>query len=75
VAQHTRVEDLRDIAEARNLVRAGTTGVELAIAGPERLFEGEETLALQESAFDLAVIDGGIDGVAYILLVFSTSSK
>jgi hypothetical protein len=39
----------------------------LAALGPEGFFDGEEALALDEGAFDLAVVDGGVDGVADIL--------
>jgi hypothetical protein len=35
---------------------------------PEGFFDGEEALALDECAFDLAVVDGGVDGVADVLL-------
>lgn len=29
---------------------------------PEGFFDGEESLSLYEGAFDLAVVDGGVDG-------------
>jgi hypothetical protein len=67
VAQHARVEDLRDVAEAGDFVGSRAAGEELAALGPEGFFDGEEALALDEGAFDLAVVDGGVDGVADIL--------
>lgn len=71
VAEQARVEDLRNIAEARDLVCAGPAGEELAGASPERFFDGEEALALDEGAFDLAVIDCGVDRVADVLGMMS----
>jgi hypothetical protein len=68
VAQQRRVEDLRDVAEAGDLVSARPAREELAVARPEGFFEGEEALALDEGAFDLAVVDGGVDGVADVLV-------
>jgi hypothetical protein len=61
VSQHRHVEDLRDIAETRDLVGSRTAGRELAICVPERFFDGEEALALDEGAFDLAVVYCGVD--------------
>lgn len=76
VVEKAGVEYLRYVAEARNLVGAGAAGEELACACPEGLFDGEETLALDEGAFDLAVVDSRVDGVADVLetqLVFDTA--
>ena len=61
VSQHTRVEDLRDVAEAGDLVGAWAAGEELACACPEGLFDCEEALALDEGAFDLAVVYCRVD--------------
>lgn len=58
---------MRYVSEARDFVGSWSAGEELAVAGPEGFFEGEETLALDEGAFDLAVVDGGVDGVADVL--------
>lgn len=68
VAEHGGVEDLGDVGEAGDLVGAGPLGEELAVARPEGFFEGEEALALDEGAFDLAVVDGGVDGVSGVLV-------
>lgn len=71
IAQHGGVEDLGDIGEAWYFVGSGAAGYEGArVGGPEGFFEGEEAEALEEGAFDLAVVDGGVDGVAYVLLSF-----
>ena len=67
VAQHGGVEDLRDVAEAGDFVGARTLGEELAVSLPEGFFECEEALALDEGAFDLAVVYGGVYGVACVL--------
>ena len=67
VPQQRGVEDLRDVAEPRDLVGSGSAGEELAVARPEGFFESEEALALDEGAFDLPVVDGGVDGVADVL--------
>ena len=68
VLEHADVELLRDVAEAGDFIRAGAAGEELAAgAVPEAFFGGEEADALDEGAFDLAVVDGGVDGAADIL--------
>lgn len=58
---------LGDIAEAWYFVGSRATGVQLARLGPESFFKGEEAETLDEGAFDLAVVYGGIDGLAYVL--------
>jgi hypothetical protein len=70
VAQQRDVEDLGYVCEARDLVGTGPLCVELAGGRPEGFFDREEALALDESAFYLAVVDGGVDGVAYVLLQY-----
>jgi hypothetical protein len=67
ISKHRGVEDLGDVAKAGDLVGSGTFGEELAVAGPESFFKGEETLALYVRAFYLAVVYGGVYGVASIL--------
>jgi hypothetical protein len=67
VAKHCSVEDLRDVAKPGDFVGSGTFGEKLAVAGPEGFFEGEEALALDVGAFYLAVVYGGVYGVACIL--------
>jgi len=67
MAEHTGVEDLRNIAESGDLVCSGTPSEELAVSSPECLFDREETLALDECAFDLSVVYRWVDGVADIL--------
>jgi hypothetical protein len=67
VAQHACVEGLWDVAEAGDLVGAGPAGEELTRLGPEGFFEGEEAEALDEGAFDLAVVDGRVDRIADVL--------
>ena len=67
VAKHTGVEDLRNVAEAGDLVCSGTPSEELAVPSPECLFDGEETLALDECAFNLSVVYRWVDGVSDIL--------
>lgn len=69
VAQHTCVEDLWDVAEAGDLVGAWAAGEELACTCPEGLFDCEKALALDKGAFDLAIVYGGVYGVAHILRV------
>jgi hypothetical protein len=68
VLQHRRVEDLWYAAKARDLVGAWATRGELATARPEGFFGREEADALDEGAFDLAVVDGGVDGITNILI-------
>jgi hypothetical protein len=67
ISKHRGVEDLGNVAKAGDFVGSGTFGEELAVAGPEGFFEGEETLALYVRAFYLAVVYGGVYGVACIL--------
>jgi len=67
MTKHTGIEYLRNIAEAGDLVCSGTPSEELAVSSPECLFDREETLALDECAFDLSVVYRWIDGVADIL--------
>lgn len=62
--QEINVELLWDIREARDLVGAGPAREELPGLGPEGFFHGEEAQTLDEGAFDLAVVDGGVDGAA-----------
>lgn len=62
------VELLRDVGEARDLVRAGPARGELPGARPEGFLDGEEALALHERAFDLPVVDGRVDGAADVHL-------
>lgn len=62
IAQHARVEDLRDIAETGDFVGSGAAGEEVAGAGvPEGFFGCEEAETLEEGAFDLAIVYGGVD--------------
>ena len=62
ITQHASVENLRDIREAWYFVGSGPAGEEGAGAGcPEGFFDGEEAEALEEGAFDLAVVYGGVD--------------
>jgi len=67
VAKHTGVEDLGDVAEAGDLVCTRPSSEELAVSSPECLFDGEETLALDECAFNLSVVYRWVDGVSDIL--------
>jgi hypothetical protein len=67
VSQHGGVEDLRDVAEAGDFVGPWPFCEELAVGVPERFFEREEALALDEGAFDLAVVYGWVYGVACVL--------
>ena len=63
--EQAHVEDLGDVAEAGDLVGSRPAREELARgAVPEAFFRGEEALALDEGAFDLAVVDGRVDGAA-----------
>jgi hypothetical protein len=61
------VKYLWDIAETRDLVCARTPSEELASACPEGLFDGEETLTLDERSFNLSVIYRWVDRVADVL--------
>lgn len=67
VAQHTSVEDLWDVTKTWYFVGSGPTGEELSGSGPESFFHGEETLTLNEGAFNLAVVDGRVDRIADVL--------
>lgn len=67
VAKHTGIEDLWDIAEARDLVCTRTPSEELAVSSPECLFHGEETLALDECAFNLSIVYRWVDRFADVL--------
>jgi hypothetical protein len=58
---------LRNVAEAGDLVGPRAAREELSVASPECFFDGEETLALDECAFYLAVIDGWVDRVTNVL--------
>jgi hypothetical protein len=67
VAKHAGVKYLWDIAETRDLVCARTPSEELASACPEGLFDGEETLTLDERSFNLSIIYRWVDRVADVL--------
>lgn len=68
ILQHADVELTRNVAESRDLVRSWAGCRQTAGLGiPQGFFEGEETLALDECSFDLAVIETGVDGVSNIL--------
>lgn len=73
VSEQRGVEDLWDVGEAGDFVGSRAAGKELAVARPEGFFKSEEALALDEGAFDLAVVDGGVDGVADVLFSVSMS--
>ena len=62
--EQTDVEYLPDIRKSSDLVGSGPTGEELAILLLQCFLYREEALALDEGAFDLAVVDGGIDRAA-----------
>lgn len=58
-----------DVPEAGDLVCAWAAGEELTgVPLPEGFFDGEEALSLDESAFDLAVVDGRVDGASDVHL-------
>ena len=62
VFEQSDVHLLRDVAEAGDLVGPRPAGEELARgAVPQGLFGGEEALALDVGALDLAVVDGRVD--------------
>lgn len=67
ISQHGGVEDLRDVAEAGDFVGSWALCEQLAVGVPEGFFEREEALALDEGAFDLAVVYSGVYGVACVL--------
>jgi hypothetical protein len=67
VAQHGSIEDLRDVAEAGDFVRAGPLCEKLAVGVPEGFFEREKTLSLDEGAFDLSIVYGWVYRVARVL--------
>lgn len=68
VLEHTNVELLRDVSKPRNLVRARSGGDEGACSGvPQRLFHGEEPLALDKGTLDLAIIQSRVDRVSNVL--------
>jgi hypothetical protein len=69
--EHANVEDLRDVSETRDLIVARPASEDLTVATkPERFLSREKTLALDKRSFDLAVIDGGVDGAADILCLW-----
>jgi hypothetical protein len=67
IPQQRRVENLGYVAKPWDLVGTRTAREELAGARPEGFLEGEEAETLNESAFDLAVVDGGVDGLGDVL--------
>lgn len=60
--EETDVEFLRNVAEARDLVVPWSSGRELARLRPERFFHSEQTLALDERAFNLPIVDRWVYG-------------
>ena len=67
ILQQTDIEDLRNISKARDLIRAWPARGQLPRGTmPQRFLGRKEPHALDERAFDLAVVDGRIDGAAYI---------
>ena len=73
VSQQRRVEDLRYVTKTRDLVRTRTAREEVAFARPEGFFQCEEAETLDEGAFDLAVVDGWVDGLTDVLDLASAS--
>ena len=55
------VEFLRYITESGDLIGSWPSCSKLARLCPERFFHGEETETLDEGAFDLAVVNSGVD--------------
>ena len=56
-----------NVAGGGNFVGAGGVGGQHAVLVPHQLLGGQPAHALHKTAFDLADVDGGVDGRANIL--------